>query len=157
MKTFLEFISEAEFYQDTLRGSKKSPFSTASERQSNIRRQLDNPRLSDQQKQDLRVRFAKITAGIKKAGTLAKEMGKGPENKDAGRTNTKVRGYASKPIDVRGSVGSLRDIDSGNQPSDVRTSGRYGDTRSRSQGGGSVPTRNKGQGYSTPERSHYSR
>lgn len=158
MKTFLEFISEAEFYQDTLSGSKKSPFSTASERQSKIRRQLDNPKLSDQQKQNLRIRFAKITAGIKKAGTLAKEMGKGPENRDAGRTNTKVRGYASKPRDVVSRVGTTSGVQRSDLPTDgVNVSGRYGDTRSRSQGGGSVPTRNKGQGYSTPERSHYNR
>lgn len=127
MKTFLEFISEAEFYLDTLRGSKKSPFSTASERQSKIRRQLDNPRLSDQQKQNLRIRFAKIAAGIQKAGTLAKEMGKGPENKDAGRTNTKVRGYASKPKDVVSRVGTTSDVQRTDLPAepDVVTQHRY--------------------------------
>lgn len=127
MKTFLEFISEAEFYLDTLRGSKKSPFSTASERQSKIRRQLDNPRLSDQQKEKLRIRFANINKGIKKAGTLAKEMGKGPENKDAGRTNTKVRGYASKPRDVVSRVGTTSDVQRTDLPSepDVVTQHRY--------------------------------
>lgn len=159
MKTFLEFISEAEvaWNTGTLKGSKKSPSATASQKVTQLGRQMTNPRTTPQQMASIAQRVKKMKSAIVGSGEVAKASDPRPENKDAGRTNTKVRGYASKEKDERGRVGSLRDIDSGNQPSDVRTSGRYGDTRSRSQGGGSVPTRNKGQGYSTPERSHYSR
>jgi hypothetical protein len=100
-------------------------------------------------------------AGEMQVGTQAKisaltnnDKPKGPAN-----PNTKVRGYASKPKDVVSSTGSLSNVDKTNipTPSDERISGLHGDTRSRSQRGGSVPTRNKGQGYSSPERSSHSR
>lgn len=44
-----------------------------------------------------------------------------------------------------------RDIGSGSTPGE-NVSGLHGDTRSRSQGGGTVPTRNRGQGNVRPER-----
>lgn len=149
MKTFLEFISEAEFYQDTLRGSKKSPFSTASERQSKIRRELNNPKLTDQQKQKLTIRFARISSGIKRAGTLAKEMGKGPESKDAGRTNTKIRGYASKSRDVVSKVGTTSGVQRTDLPAehDVVTQHRY--AKKGTAGGRGTNVSRTGRTYGT--------
>lgn len=141
MKTFLEFISEAE--------NVSSQIAQLRARARMLRQKGDMKGALEVEKQ----------AGELQAGTQAKigAVSNSDKPKEPESSNTWTRGYASKGKDVRGSAGSLRDIDSGNQPSDVRTSGRYGDTRSRSQGGGSVPTRNRGQGYSTPERSHYSR
>lgn len=156
MKTFLEFISEAEvaWNTGTLSGSKKSPSATASQKMTQLDRQMRSPRTTPQQMASIAHRVKKIKNQLSIQGEIAQTRDPRPENKDAGRTNTKIRGYASKPRDTGT---NLPNIDTGNQPSDVRISGRYGDTTSRSQSGGRVSTRNRGQGYSTPERSHYSR
>jgi len=160
MKTFLEFISEAEvaWHTGTLSGSKKSPSATASQKVTQLGRQMTNPRTTPQQMASIAQRVKKMKTAIGGVGEVAKVSDPRPENKDIGRTNTKVRGYASKPRDVISRVGTTSGVQRSDLPTDgVNVSGRYGDTRSRSQGGGSVPTRNKGQGRNTPERSHYSR
>lgn len=175
MKTFKEFIYEAEvrLYQGTLKGSGKSPFATGSDRATQlgtqVKKELSSRSPNLQRIATLSKRAKDIKTGLEKASVLEKERGHGPENKDAGRTNTLVTGYASKPRDVVSSVGTspnvsrqrltnLRtgeDLGSAQIPGE-NTSGRYSDTRSRSQRGGTVPTRNKGQGRSTPERGRYS-
>ena len=143
MKTFLEFIAEAEIKWNTgrIRGGKISPAVAAKEKL----KDLTNKFTSNQSDTDLAGRIKILRAKVKHEDERAKERDPLPPSESSQRKNTKTSGYASKGKDVRGSVGSLHDIDSGNQPPDVRTSGRYGDTRSRSRRGGSVPTRNTGQ------------
>jgi hypothetical protein len=129
MKTFLEFISEAEvaWNTGTLRGSKKSPSATASQKVTQLGRQMTNPRTTPQQMASIAQRVKKMKSAIVGSGEVAKASDPRPENKDAGRTNTKVRGYASKPKDVVSRVGTTSDVQRTDLPAepDVVTQHRY--------------------------------
>jgi hypothetical protein len=129
MKTFLEFISEAEvaWHSGTLSGSKKSPSTTASQKVSQLGRQMTNPRTTPQQMASITHRVKKIKNQLSIQGEIAQTRDPRPKNKDAGRTNTKVRGYASKPRDVVSRVGTTSDVQRTDLPAepDVVTQNRY--------------------------------
>jgi hypothetical protein len=129
MKTFLEFISEAEvaWHSGTLKGSGKSPSATASQKVTQLGRQMTNPRTTPQQMASIAQRVKDMKSAIAGAGEEARVRDPRPENKDAGRTNTKVRGYASKPRDVVSRVGTTSDVQRTDLPAepDVVTQHRY--------------------------------
>lgn len=172
MKTFSEFIIEAEIKWNTgvLKGSGKSPSSTASQKITQLGRQMSTPRTTPQQMTKIAQRVKKMKSVISGASEVAKVSDPRPESLESKRgSNTKIRGYASKgkdPVSSTGTLGHIsrqritdirtgKDLGSASTPG-VNISGRYSDTRSRSQKGGKVPTRNIGQGYSSPERGNYS-
>lgn len=127
MKTFSEFITEVEvkWHTGTLKGSGKSPFSTASQKLSQLGRKMSDPRTTPQQMSQIAKRVKGIKTAIGGAGEVARVSDPRPENRDANRQNTKISGYASKPRDTKGSSGSLSGVGS---PSDSqeKISGRYG-------------------------------
>ena len=129
MKTFLEFISEAEvaWNTGTLSGSKKSPSATASQKMTQLGRQMSNPRTTPQQMASIAQRVKRMKSAIAGSGEVAKVSDPRPESRDSGRANTKVRGYASKPRDVVSRVGTTSDVQRTDLPAepDVVTQHRY--------------------------------
>lgn len=129
MKTFLEFISEAEvaWNTGTLSGSKKSPSATANQKMTQLGRQMSNPRTTPQQMASIAQRVKRMKSATAGSGEVAKVSDPRPESRDVGRTNTKVRGYASKPRDVVSRVGTTSDVQRTDLPAepDVITQDRY--------------------------------
>lgn len=129
MKTFSEFIAEAEvkWHTGTLKGSGKSPSATASQKVTQLGRQMTNPRTTPQKMSQIAQRVKRMKSAIAGSGEVAKVSDPRPENKDAGRQNTKVRGYASKPRDVVSRVGTTSDVQRTDIPSasDVKVGSRY--------------------------------
>ena len=120
MKTFLEFISEAE--------NSSAQIAQLRARARMLRQKGDMKGALEVEKQ----------AGELQAGTQAKigSQVKSDKPKEKERSNTWTSGYASKPKDTRGSSGSLPNIasSSGENPG-TSTGGRYGDRRSGRSGG----------------------
>jgi hypothetical protein len=141
MKTFLEFISEAEvaWHTGILKGSKKSPSSTATQKITQLGRQMTSSRTSLQ----------KMKSAIAGSGEVAKVSDPRPETKDAGRTNTKIRGYASKPRDVVSRVGTTSDVQRTDLPAepDVVTQHRY--AKKGTAGGRGTNVSRTGRTYGT--------
>lgn len=129
MKTFSEFIAEVEvkWHTGTLKGSGKSPSSTASQKLSQLGRQMSNPRTTPQQMSQIAKRVKGIKTAIAGAGEVAKVSDPRPESRDAGRKNTKISGYASKPKDVVSRVGTTGDVQRTDIPAepDVKVGSRY--------------------------------
>lgn len=151
MKTFLEFISEAEvaWHTGTLKGSKKSPSSTASQKVSQLGRKMSDPRTTPQQMASIAKRIKGIKTAIAGAGEVAKVSDPRPESKDTGRTNTKVRGYASKPRDVVSRVGTTSNVQRTDLPAepDVVTQHRY--AKKGTAGGRGTNVSRTGRTYGT--------
>lgn len=151
MKTFLEFISEAEvaWNTGTLSGSKKSPSATASQKMTQLGRQMSNPRTTPQQMASIAQRVKRMKSAIAGSGEVAKVSDPRPESRDAGRTNTKVRGYASKPRDVVSRVGTTSDVQRTDLPAepDVVTQNRY--TKAGTAGGRGTNISRTGRTYGT--------
>lgn len=120
MKTFLEFILEAE--------SASSQIAQLRAKARMLRQKGDMKGALDVEKQ----------AGELQAGTQAKigSQVKSEKPKEKEKTNTWTSGYASKPKDTRGRSGSLSNIPSpsGENPG-TSTGGRYSDRRSGRSGG----------------------
>jgi hypothetical protein len=154
MKTFSEFIAEAEvkWNTGTLKGSGMSPSSTAATKLSQLRRQMSNPRNTPQQMSQIAHRFQKIKSKIAGAGEEAKIRDPRTQSKDAGRTNTKIRGYASKSRDVVSRVGTTSDVQRTDLPSepDVVTQHRY--TKKGTAGGRGTNIARSGRTYGTKGR-----
>ena len=115
MKTFLEFISEASkaevaWNTGVLKGSKKSPSATANEKLTQLNRQMRSPRTTPQQMVSITRRIKLIKTATGGNREIAKVSDPRPENRDVGRSNTKVRGYASKPRDVVSTVGTTSNV-----------------------------------------------
>lgn len=129
MKTFSEFILEAEIAWNSgrLKGSGKSPSDTATQKISQLGRQMSSPRTTPQQMVSIAKRVKGMKSVIAGSGEVAKGSDPRPENKDAGRTNTKVRGYASKSRDVVSRVGTTSNVQRTDLPSerDTITQNRY--------------------------------
>lgn len=151
MKTFLEFISEAEiaWHTGSLKGSKKSPSATASQKVSQLGRQMSNPRTTPQQMASIAQRVKKIKNQLSIQGEIAQTRDPRPENKDAGRSNTKVRGYASKPRDVVSRVGTTSNVQRTDLPAepDVVTQNRY--SKKGTAGGRGTNISRTGRTYGT--------
>lgn len=154
MKTFKDFMMEAEGDAEL----------------SNLRRQINDLRRrgrpGDEEKIAELTRRASELVQHQKVGDVVRSIQRSDESKPKSSQHTWTSG---KPRTQKGgeisSVGTQsnvsrqritdirtgRDIGSGSTPGE-NVSGLHGDTRSRSQKGGSVPTRNKGQGRVRPER-----
>lgn len=129
MKTFRQFIletKEIKWNTGTLRGSGKSPSQTAKQRKSQIERtarQKPSP--------EIFTRLTKIKKGISGADTLAKDTDPKPETTATRmqrtgrmRQNTGYATFRDTPTSSVGTVSGVRRR--GLEPSDTRTSGRYG-------------------------------
>ncbi len=138
MKTFSEFIAEAEvkWHSGKLKGSKKSPSDTASQKLSQLGRQISNPRNTQQQTAKLAVRAKNMKTAITGASEVAKVSDPRPETvaTQMGRegkvsSKTKVSGYASKPRDVVSRTGTTSNVQRTDLPAepDVITQNRYKD------------------------------
>jgi hypothetical protein len=129
MKTFLEFVTEAEvkWNTGTLSGSKKSPSATANEKMTKLGKQMTNPRTTPAQMSSIAKRIKRLRSVISGAGEVAKVSDPRAQSKDVGRENTKVVGYASKPRDVVSRAGSTSDVQRTDieQEPDVITGSRY--------------------------------
>jgi hypothetical protein len=129
MKTFSEFIVEAEVAWNTgsLKGSKKSPSATASQKMTQLGRQMTNARTTPQQMASIAQRVKRMKSAITGAGEVAKVSDPQKVSKDVGRTNTKISGYASKPRDVVSRVGTSSNVQRTDLPGerDVITQNRY--------------------------------
>lgn len=151
MKTFSEFVAEAEvkWNTGTLRGSGKSPSATASQKVTQLGRQMSNPRTTPQQMSQIAQRVRKMKSAIGGAGEVAKATDPRPQSKDAGRQNTKIRGYASKPRDVVSRVGTTSDVQRTDLPSepDVVTQHRY--AKKGTAGGRGTNISRSGRTYGT--------
>ena len=141
MKTFKEFIlevKEIKWNTGTLSGSGKSPSQTAKQRKSQIERTARKKPSSE-----IFTRLTKIKKGISGADTLAKDTDPSPETtatrmQRTGRMRQNT-GYATSRDTPTSSVGTTsgvrrrrvtdmrtgRDLGSA-EPSDTRTSGRFG-------------------------------
>jgi hypothetical protein len=151
MKTFSEFISEAEvkWHTGTLKGSEKSPSATASQKVTQLGRQMTNPRTTPQQMSGIAQRIKKMKSVISGSGEVAKVSDPRQQSKDVGRQNTKIRGYASKPRDVVSRVGTSSDVQRTDLPAepDVITQNRY--TKSGTAGGRGTNISRSGRTYGT--------
>lgn len=154
MKTFSEFIAEAEvkWHTGTLKGSGKSPSATAITKVSQLGRQLSNPRTTPQQMSQIAQRVKKMKSAIAGAGEVSKASDPRPQSKDVGRTNTKIRGYASKPRDVVSRVGTTSDVQRTDLPAepDVITQHRY--AKKGTAGGRGTNVARSGRTYGTKGR-----
>jgi hypothetical protein len=151
MKTFSEFITEAEvkWNTGTLKGSGKSPSATASQKLSQLGRQMTNPRTTPQQMSQIAQRVKKMKSAIGGAGEVARASDPHSQSKDVGRTNTKIRGYASKPRDVVSRVGTTSDVQRTDLPAepDVVTQHRY--AKQGTAGGRGTNVSRSGRTYGT--------
>ena len=149
MKTFLEFIAEAE-------GNNSQQIASLRARARMLRQKGDMAGAMEVEKQ-----AGELQAGTQaKIAALTRDKPKTPTN-----PNSWVGGRPQSSRDSVSSVGTIsnvsreritnmrtgQDLGSASTPG-VNVSGLHGDTRARSQKGGSVPTRNKGQGSVRPER-----
>ena len=156
MKTFSEFIAEAEirWHTGTLKGSGKSPSATASQKLSQLGRQIINPRTTPQQMSQIARRIKSMKTAITGSGEVARASDPRPQSRDVGRTNTKIRGYASKPKDVVSRVGTTSDVQRTDVPAepDVRVGSRHvkpgssgGRGTNTAASGGILGTKGKGR------------
>jgi hypothetical protein len=140
MRTFSEFMAEAkkvQWYAGSLKGSKKSPANTAKQKQANLERQSrkkPSPKIY--------IRISKLKQGIKRGEERAEGEPRPETTATKMQKSGKMRkntGYATFKDDPRSSVGTVEghrrrrsvDLKTGNdigaaEPSDTRTSGRYG-------------------------------
>lgn len=129
MKTFSEFLLEAEIAWNTgrLKGSKKSPADTATQKISQVSRQTTARGTTPERMVKIAQRVKKMRTAVSAASEIARVRDPRPQNKDAGRTNTKISGYASKPRDVVSKVGTTSDVQRTDLPSerDTITQNRY--------------------------------
>lgn len=160
MKTYSRFTLESYGARDLLEN--------AAEDLANLNRQLrDALRKGDKEaitELSSMIRDAKKQSGQDTSSRKIDKLLTPPDNREPSNPNTWVSSKPSKPRDNISSVGTIPNVarEKINDPTgevigSARThgetvSGRHGDTRSRSGGGGSVPTRNKGQGSTRPER-----
>lgn len=126
MKTFREFILEAEIKWNTgsLKGSGRSPGDTAKQRAAQLS-------AKSRTKPTLMPQVAKFRKKITQVDTLAKETDPKPETTATRMQRTgKMRqntGYATFKDTPTSSVGTVSGVKRrGLEPSDTRTSGRYG-------------------------------
>lgn len=154
MKTFSEFIAEAEikWHTGTLKGSGMSPSSTATTKLSQLRRQMSNPRNTPQQMVQIAKRVKGIQVGSSGAAEVARASDPRPESRDAGRKNTKISGYASKPPDVESRVGTTSNVQRTDIPAepDVITQNRY--SKRGTAGGRGTNVARSGRTYGTKGR-----
>lgn len=138
MKTFREFLEEAEVRWNTgsLKGSKKSPRDTATQKAAQLAASSrTNPALIP--------RAAKLRKRLSQVNALANTRDPRPETTDTRtrrqgtqRVNTGYATFRDTPISGGGTTANVRrrrvtDIRTGRdlgraEPSDTRTSGRYG-------------------------------
>jgi hypothetical protein len=168
MKTFLEFITEAELIENDQQELSKI--------RAEIKMLQGRGRPGDDEK--IKELVQKASSLANKVNYSAELAAKGnevlnqiqdkpqkPENKNtwvSGKPKTKKGGEVSS-VGTQSNVSRQRitnmrtgqDLGSASTPG-MNVSGLHGDPSSRSQKGGKVPTRNIGQGYSGPERGKYS-
>jgi hypothetical protein len=164
MKTFLEFIAEAELIENDQQELSKI--------RAEIKMLQGRGRPGDDEKiKELVQRAEPLAREVKdsaRSGEMIKQIQdkpQEPENKNtwvSGKPKTKKGGEVSS-VGTQSNVSRQRitnmrtgqDLGSASTPG-MNVSGLHGDPSSRSQKGGKVPTRNIGQGYSGPERGKYS-
>ena len=161
MKTYSRFILESYGARDLLEN--------AAEDLANLNRQLrDALRKGDKEaitELSSKIRDAKEQSDQDTSSRKIDKLLTPPDNHEPSNPNTWVSSNPSKPRDNISSVGTIPNVarEKINDPRTgevigsartrgVNVSGLHGDTRTRSGGGGSVPTRNKGQGSTRPER-----
>jgi hypothetical protein len=170
MKTFLEFIAEAELID----------IENDQQELSKIRREIAElqrrGRPGDDEKiKELIQKASPLANKVKRSAQLAaagnevlkqiQDKPKEPENKNtwvSGKPKTQKGGEISS-VGTQSNVARQRitnmrtgqDLGSASTPG-MGVSGLHSDTSSRSQKGGKVANRNKGQGYSSPEQGKYS-
>jgi hypothetical protein len=168
MKTFLEFIAEAELIEND------------QQKLSKIRRELAELQKRGRPEDAERIRelvqmaaplaskvdhAAKVAAAGKEVLRKLQDKPQEPENPNtwtSGKPRTRKGGEISS-VGTQSNVARQRitnmrtgqDLGSASTPG-MEVSGLHGDTSSRSQGGGRVPNRNRGQGYSSPEKGKHS-
>jgi hypothetical protein len=151
MKNFSEFILEAEIAWNSgrLKGSGKSPSDTAAQKISQVSRQMTARGTTPQKMVQIAQRVKTMRSAVSGASEVAKARDPRPENKDAGRTNTKISGYASKPRDVVSKVGTTSDVQRSDLPGerDTITQNRY--TKSGTAGGRGTNISRTGRTYGT--------
>jgi hypothetical protein len=148
MKTFREFILEAEaeikWNTGSLKGSGKSPSDTAKQKQAQLNRTA-----REKPSPGVFGRVSRMKRGISGATALAKDD---PNDQKPETTATRMQrtgrvkqntGYASQSRDTRGRVGSLENIpSSAGEGENTSTGGRFGDRRSGRSGGVGGQSRN---------------
>ncbi len=151
MKNFSEFILEAEIAWNSgrLKGSGKSPSDTAAQKISQVSRQMTARGTTPQKMVQIAQRVKTMRSAVSGASEVAKARDPRPENKDAGRTNTKISGYASKPRDVVSKVGTTSDVQRSDLPGerDTITQNRY--TKAGTAGGRGTNISRTGRTYGT--------
>jgi hypothetical protein len=151
MKTFSEFILEAEIAWNSgrLKGSGKSPSDTTTQKISQVSRQMTARGTTPSQMAQIAHRVKKMKSGFSKANEVAKTQDPRPDNKDDGRTNTKIRGYASKPRDVVSRVGTTSNVQRTDLPGerDTITQNRY--AKAGTAGGRATNISRTGRTYGT--------
>lgn len=134
MKTFSDFIYEAEVKWNSgeLPGSQKSPANTAKQKYTQLGKDLVNPRLSQQDKNEIAQRMKKMGLAIKGASEVASVNDPPTPSKDKNRAPN--RGYASKPRDVISTSGTQSGIQRTDLPQEPGTvvGDRFG-TRGRNK------------------------
>jgi hypothetical protein len=141
MKTFLEFITEAELIendqQELAQINAKIKFL-----QQKISAGKGKPEDKDTL-EELGVQRAELSKEVSASAKVGAELNKGkpqePENK-----NTKVVGYASKGRDVRGISGSLPNVGRPSDEGEV-VSGRFGNQTGKTGSGGTGDARSGGK------------
>ena len=151
MKNFSEFILEAEIAWNSgrLKGSGKSPSDTAAQKISQVSKQMTARGTTPQKMVQIAQRVKTMRSAVSGASEVAKARDPRPENKDAGRTNTKISGYASKPRDVVSRVGTTSDVQRSDLPGerDTITQNRY--TKAGTAGGRGTNISRTGRTYGT--------
>lgn len=151
MKTFSEFILEAEIAWNTgrLKGSGKSPADTATQKISQVSRQTTARGTTPERMVQIAQRVKRLRSVVSGENERAKTKDPRPENKDAGRTNTKISGYASKPRDVVSKAGTTSDVQRTDLPSerDTITQNRY--AKKGTSGGRGTNISRTGRTYGT--------
>ena len=151
MRTFSEFIAEAEIKWNSgrLKGSGKSPSDTAAQKISQVSRQTTARGTTPERMVQIAQRVKKMRSAVSGANEVARARDPRPENKDAGRTNTKISGYASKPRDVVSKVGTTSDVQRSDLPGerDTITQNRY--AKAGTAGGRGTNISRTGRTYGT--------
>jgi hypothetical protein len=134
MKTFLEFIAEAEVRWNTgrIKGGTQSPSSVANQKMKNLVDKLTRtPNLNASEKKGLEDRIRKMRPAIKGATQLAKERDPLPQGEWNKRENRRGK-RPSQEGDTRGPSGSLPSIpSSAGEGEGISVGSRYADIRGR--------------------------
>lgn len=131
MKTFKEFISEAEVAWNTgvLKGSGKSPSDTAKQKMAKLSAQTRNPRMTSQQQVGVAQRIKKMRSAVTGASEVAKSRDPRPETREtqmrrSGRAHVNT-GYSQLRDTPISSVGTQSNVGR-TGIHDIRTGRRLG-------------------------------